>query len=501
MVKSSTHTTMPLTGKSDELIVPQKRANKVALATAEHVEGRGSTERNGLTDAGVPTQCGVSTMSRLQSIRRIAAGNRSLQFTSLFQYLDYDLLNEAFYRVKRYSAAGIDGVTWQDFEQTKDERLAALVSDLRAGSYKPRAARRVFIPKEDGSQRPLSILCLTDKIVQQATVLILESIYEVDFKGFSYGFRPGRSQHGALDALYVGIKRKRVNWVLDLDIQQFFDRVNHEWLSRFLEHRIKDRRLLRLLTQWIKVGHYDESGTRLASTVGVPQGGVISPLLANVYLHYSFDLWVNQWRNRRAEGDMVIVRYADDSVLGFQRKADADHFLFELRARLKKFGLNLHDQKTKLIRFGRFARAGERKGWGKAGTFDFLGFTHSCGTKRSSEEFSLIRRTSKKKFRATMRSITDWLKTNMHLPIKAQVTWLNRVLSGHFNYFAVPTNSQQVSRLRSLVMYVWLKALKRRSQRSKVNWVKFGRFCNLVLVKSFVRHPYPNERFDVIYSK
>lgn len=502
MEKVNSHTTMSEAGKSDESIVPKRQMNKGRSNPAESVEGRDSTKRNTQQDAGSPTQSGTRAMFGLERVRQVAADNRRVQFTSLYHYLSKELLWSSFYRLSRRAAPGVDGLSWTAYEEGLEARLIQLANQLRNGTYRPRPARRIYIPKADGTQRPLSILCVEDKIVQQATVTVLEHIYEKDFLGFSYGFRPGRGQHDALDALYVGITKRKVNWVLDLDLRRFFDQVEHDWLIKFIQHRIKDKRLIRLLTQWMKVGHYDEDGKHIRSARGVPQGGVISPLLANIYLHYCLDLWVNQWRKHPSRGDVISVRYADDAVLGFQRKDEADDFLKLLQTRLAKFGLELNNDKTKLIRFGRFARRAHKEfGYGKPQSFDFLGFTHSCGVKRSGNEFFLLRQTAKSRMRSTLQKVKVWLHKNRHKPIPEQVVWLTRVLRGHFNYFGVPGNAMRIGRFRSEVGKYWLKSLRRRSQRFKLVWEKFGRFFNTTMPKVKVLHPYPNQRFGAKYSR
>ena len=293
-----------------------------------------------------------------------------------------DLLRWSFHQLKRRAAAGIDGVTWDQYEADLESNLADLHGRVQRGAYRAKPSRRQYIPKPDGRQRPLGIAALEDKIVQRAVVEMLNAIYETDFLGFSYGFRPGRSQHQALDALAIAIYRKKVNWILDADIRAFFDSISQEWLIRFLEHRIADRRLLRLIGKWLKAGVL-EDGRLLTVERGTPQGAVISPLLANIYLHYVYDLWVHHWRRRLAQGEVIVVRYADDIVVGFQYRADAERFLDELRQRLEEFGLELHPEKTRIIEFGRFAHANRQaRGLGKPETFAFLGFTHICGRTR-----------------------------------------------------------------------------------------------------------------------
>ncbi len=365
MGKANHHKPMMTGRKSDKPIVLKKQPNKAGSPVAEAVEERGLTKRNIQQNACVLTQSRINTTSRLLGVRQAAARDSHLKFTSLYHHVTPKLLSDSFYQLKRHSAPGVDGMTWQKYQKGLEDRLIELHYKLQKGSYRPCPALRVFIPKADGTDRPLSILCLEDKIVQQAVVKLLEGIYEEDFLGFSYGFRPKRSQHDAMDALMTGIMRNKVNWVLDLDIRKFFDQVDHEWLIMFIEHRVKDRRVIRLIRQWITIGHYDKDGTRVRSREGVPQGSVISPLLSNIYLHYVYDLWVHQWRRRYARGLVSVVRYADDSVLGFQSKSDANRFLFELQKRLSDFGLSLHEDKTRLIRFGRFAQQDEKSKRGK----------------------------------------------------------------------------------------------------------------------------------------
>ena len=374
--------------KSDCAVVPMNQPNKEGQPSAEVGEGRAQTKENIAQSHMRPTQSGKRMSQGLRGVRQAAKERKQERFTALLHHLTVDLLRDSFYALQRKAAPGVDGVTWQEYETGLEDRLVDLHSRVHRGAYRAQPSRRVYIPKADGRQRPLGIAALEDKIVQQAVVTILNQIYEVDFKGFSYGFRPGRSPHQALDALNVGIHRKRVNWVLDADIRGFFDNMSHEWTMKFVEHRVADRRILRLIQKWLKAG-VSEDGQWSETKVGTPQGAVVSPLLANVYLHYVFDLWVEAWRKKVAKGDVIVVRYADDLVVGFQHRTDAERFLREFRERLAKFGLELHPDKTRLIEFGRFAvRNRKQRGEGKPETFTFLGFTHYCGQLTSTEPSS-----------------------------------------------------------------------------------------------------------------
>lgn len=375
--------------KSDCAVVPVSRPNKEGKPSAEIGEGRAQTEENIVRSHMPPTQSGTRMSQGLDGVRRVASVRKQERFTALLHHLSLNLLRDSFFALRRQASPGVDGVTWQEYETGLEGRLSDLHSRVHRGAYRARPSRRVYIPKADGRQRPLGIAALEDKIVQQAVVTILNQIYEVDFKGFSYGFRPGRGPHQALDALTVGIQRKRVNWVLDADIRGFFDNMSHEWTMKFIEHRVADHRLLRLIQKWLKAG-VSEDGQWSETTVGTPQGAVVSPLLANVYLHYVFDLWVEAWRRKVARGDVIVVRYADDLVVGFQHRTDAERFLSEFRERLVRFGLELHPDKTRLIEFGRFAvRDRKRRGEGKPETFTFLGFTHYCGQLTSSGAYNV----------------------------------------------------------------------------------------------------------------
>jgi RNA-directed DNA polymerase len=358
------------------------------------------------------------------------------------------------------------------------------------------ASRRAYIPKTDGRLRPLGIAALEDKIVQRAVVEVLNAVYEADFLGFSYGFRPGRSPHRALDALAVGILRRRVNWVLDADIRGFFDSIDHGWMVKFLEHRIADKRVLRLIQKWLAAGII-EDGSWTASEEGVPQGASVSTLLANVYLHYVFDLWAQQWRVRQACGDVVIVRYADDFVVGFEHRDDAERFLAGLRDRFARFALELHADKTRLIEFGRFAAERRRtRGQGKPETFEFLGFTHICA-KTKSGRFKLKRVTSKKRMQAKLRAVKTELRRRMHLPITEQGRWLGAVVRGHLAYYAVPDNGNAIRAFREQAIRHWLTTLRRRSQRSRLTWERLRGHADRWLPPARILHPRPEQRLAV----
>ena len=483
-------------GKSDDPIVPQKQPNNGGEEpSAEAVEGRGSTKGNDLVAAACRTQDRIHASRGLQGVREYARREKGAKLTTLLHHVTA-LLEDSFYALKRDAAPGVDGVTWREYEEDLTERLQELHEKIHRGSYRAQPSKRTYIPKPDGRKRPLGIAALEDKIAQQAVRTVVEAIFEEDFLGFSYGFRPGRSAHDALDALWVGIMHKKVNWVLDADIRGFFDTIDHGWLLKFLEHRIADRRVLRLIRKWLRAG-VSEDGQWSKTTVGTPQGAVISPLLANVYLHYVLDLWVQWWRTHEATGDVIIVRYADDFVVGFQHRTDAERFAAALEARLERFGLALHPDKTRLLEFGRFAaehRAG--RGEGKPETFDFLGFTHMCGKTQKAKRFIVRRKTSKKRLRAKLKDLRMALMRRRHQPVAELGRWLRRVVTGYFNYHAVPDNSPSLELFRQELLRLWLRALRRRSQRKhRMTWERFCRFAESWLPKPRVLHPYPNQRF------
>ena len=436
--------------------------------------------------------------SALERIRQAARRDRKMRFTALLHHIyDLDTLREAYFRLKRTAAPGVDGQTWAAYGEALEDNLRDLSERLKRGAYRAKPVRRTYIPKADGRQRPLGVPVLEDKLVQRATVEVLNAIYETDFLGFSYGFRPGRSQHHALDALYTGLLTKKVNWVLDADIRGFFDAIDHEWLGKFVGHRIADRRVVRLIAKWLNAGVL-EDGARTRSVEGTPQGGSVSPLLANIYLHYAFDLWVQWWRKTQARGDMIVVRYADDFIVGFQHKSEAERFLGALRERFRKFGLELHPDKTRLLEFGPYADEDSRRdGRGKPETFNFLGFTHICGKKRNGR-FTVLRQTMRKRLQAKLSEVKAELRRRWHDPIPAVGQWLRSVVGGHIRYYGVPMNNQALSVFRYRVGWLWQRALSRRSQTGRVSWERMRRLIDQWLPPARVCHPYPLRRIGVI---
>jgi len=498
---TSYKTSMYASGESDEPVVPAKRLNKEEQSLAESVEGSGSTKGN--TDEAFTrrTQGRERVSQGLGGVREAARRDKKQKFTALLHHVTTGLLRDSYDSLKRTAAPGVDGVTWQQYGEGLEVRLQDLHDRIHSGAYRAQPSRRTYIPKADGRQRPLGIAALEDKIVQQAVVTVLNQIYEEDFLGFSYGFRPGRGQHDALDALTVGLRRKKVNWVLDLDVRGFFDNVSHEWLVKFVEHRVADRRIIRLIQKWLKAG-VTEEGEWKETEVGTPQGAVASPLLANIYLHYVFDLWVNQWRRKSAHGDMIVVRYADDAVLGFQHRKDAEAFLEQLRERMRKFGLELHPEKTRMIEFGRFAEDNrKRRREGKPETFDFLGFTHICGKTRKGNWFTVRRQTIKKRLRGTLQEIRQELRKRWHERIAETGKWLRSVVQGYLTYHAVPGNFAALQTFRREVARMWLEALRRRSQRDRLPWEKFSSIIDRYLPLPRILQPEPGARFDAKHPR
>lgn len=488
-------------GESDEQVVPAKRSNKGEQSQAESAEGSCSTKGNTEEAHTRRTQGRERVSQGLRGVREAARRDKQQKFTALLHHVTTDLLRDSYSSLKRKAAPGVDGVTWQQYGEGVEERLRDLHDRVHRGAYRAQPSRRTYIPKADGRQRPLGIAALEDKIVQQAVVTVLNEIYEEDFLGFSYGFRPGRRQHDALDALWVGLRRRRVNWVLDVDVRGFFDNVSHEWLVKFIEHRIADRRIVRLIQKWLKAG-VSEEGEWSETKVGTPQGAVVSPLLANIYLHYVFDLWANRWRRREARGDVIVVRYADDAVLGFQHREEAERFLEELRERMQKFGLELHPEKTRLIEFGRYAEGNrERRGEGKPETFDFLGFTHMCGKTRKSNWFTVRRQTAKKRLRNKLQEVKQELRRRWHQRVVETGEWLQSVVRGYFNYFAVPGNFAALQTFRREVARMWVAALRRRSQRDRSSWQRWGAILDRYLPSPRILHPLPSVRFDAKHPR
>jgi group II intron reverse transcriptase/maturase len=427
-------------------------------------------------------------------VREVARRDKDVRFTALLHHVSPGRLRAAYWAIRPQAAPGVDGVTWAEYGRDLEANLQGLHERVQAGRFRAKPSRRVYIPKADGRQRPLGIASLEDKIVQRAVVEVLNAVYEVDFRGFSYGFRPRRGPHHALDAVAVGMTTRRVNWVLDADIRDFFGQLDHAWLRRFLEHRIADKRILRLIDKWLAAGII-EDGQWTAVEEGSPQGASASPLLANVYLHYVYDLWVDWWRRTQAHGEVITVRFADDFIVGFEHEEDARRFLDELHQRLAKFGLGLHPDKTRLIEFGRHAARRRRaRGLGKPETFDFLGFTHICAMTRSGW-FWLKRITIAKRMRAKLREVNDQLKRRRHQPIPVQGQWLRSVLQGHAAYYAVPGNTDAVSAFRYQITRHWFKALQRRSQRDRMTWTRMDRIATRWLPRARIMHPFPAERF------
>ena len=514
-------------GKSDRPVVPVKFSNKAGAPSdrsstvgwkagqpvAEGMEGRGLTKgnpqqqnafRTPSRSKGVPGDRSSSlgspnAPSALERIRQAAKEDKEMRFTALLHHIYApEALRTAYLSLKREAAPGVDGETWRHYGEVLEDNLQDLSLRLKRGAYRAKPVRRVYIPKADGRLRPLGVTALEDKIVQRATVEVLNAIYETDFLGFSYGFRPGRSQHNALDAVYTGLLTKHVNWVLDVDIKGFFDAISHEWLVKFIEHRIADRRVVRLIRKWLNAGVL-EDGKRIRMEEGTPQGGSASPLLANIYLHYVFDLWAQAWRQKQAHGDVIVVRYADDIVVGFQTKTDAERFLEELTERFRKFQLELHPDKTRLLEFGPFAvRDRKRRGEGKPETFAFLGFTHICGKKRSNGYFTVLRQTIRKRLQAKLNEAKAELRRRMHAPIPETGRWLRSVVSGHFRYYGVPMNSAALSLFRNQIGRLWHRALSRRSQKGRVPWDRMRRLIDCWLPPARVHHPFPLRRMGVI---
>ena len=486
-------------GKSDNCVVPGKSSNNTGPPVAEGMEGRRLAKGNSREQNRLRTQGRDRMRSALERVRQAATGDRSLRFTALLHHIySTDTLREAYFGLKRDAAPGVDGMTWRFYGEELEENLQDLSDRLKRGTYRAKPTRRTYIAKPDGRKRPLGVTALEDKIVQRAAVEVLNAIYEVDFLGFSYGFRPNRSQHNALDALYTGLLTKKVNWVLDADIFGFFDAIDRKWLVKFLEHRIGDRRVVRLIQKWLDAGVL-EDGKRIRSDKGTVQGGSISPLLANVYMHYVFDLWVQKWRTQRTKGDVIVVRFADDFVMGFEHRGVAEQFLQDLRERLAEFGLELHSDKTRLLEFGPYAAKNRKEaGLGKPETFSFLGFTHICGKKRSNGMYTVLRQTMRKRMQAKLKDVKYELRRRMHDPVPEVGKWLASVVRGHCQYYGVPGNLNAMWLFRYRVIWFWHRSLRRRSQKTTITWVRMKRLTDRWIPPARICHPYPLRRLGVI---
>jgi RNA-directed DNA polymerase len=485
-------------GKSDSSIVPLKSPNKAVEPAAEATEGSGLAKGNSLGGHADRTQRRNPSTDGLERVRQAAKRHRKQRFTALLHHVyDVERLRAAYLALKRDAAPGIDGETWRQYGEALDTNLQDLAARVKRGAFRANPVRRVYIPKADGRQRPLGVPTLEDKIVQRAVVEVLNAVYEQDFLGFSYGFRPQRSPHQALDALTVGIETRRVNWVLDADIRGFFDTLNHEWLTRFVEHRIADRRIVRLIEKWLSAGVLEE-GQRRRSEIGTVQGGSISPLLANIYLHYVFDLWVQRWRKRHDAGAVVVVRFADDFVVGFEHREEATRFLTELRERFARFGLALHPDKTRLIEFGRHADRNRRgRGDGKPETFNFLGFTHVCSQTRNGR-FTVLRQTMRRRWQVKVQEVKAELRRRLHVPIPEQGAYLRSVVLGHTRYYGVPRNAPSLHAFHQALVRLWRVTLMRRSQTAFVAWSRMARLSTRWLPIPHICHPYPNQRLALM---
>lgn len=476
--------------KSDPAIVAMKPTNESGRPGKEWVERRAGAKGNAVGPHGVRAQDRAASSSGIDRVRKTAQERKTERFTSLLHHIDASLLQQAYHWLKRDAAPGVDGMTWDAYGEGLEGRLRDLETRIHRGSYRAQPSLRAYIPKPDGRQRPLGIAALEDKIVQRAVVEVLNAIYETDFVGFSYGFRPGRGQHDALDALVVGIEYQAVKWILDADIKGFFDNISHEWMMRFVEHRIGDQRVLRLIRKWLKAGVV-EDGVKQPAVKGTPQGAVISPLLANIYLHYVYDLWAEQWRKRHTRGSMIVVRYADDTVVGFEHRSDAERFLAAVRTRMAEFALELHPEKTRLIEFGRHAAANRAaRGEGKPETFDFLGFIHICSRSKQGG-FVLARHTRRDRKMAKLLEIKEDLRRRWHQDKAEQGEWLRAVVRGFFAYHAVPTNTRALSSFRYHVLDLWRRALRRRSQRDRTTWKSRGTLADRWLPMLRIFHPWP----------
>ena len=484
--------------KSDSVVVAVKSANKGTPVPAEPMEPRTEPKGNPGGQSARRTQCRESASQAADRIRQFVRREPRERLTALLHHVTVDALRWAFFELKKDAAAGVDGMTWRMYEEGLEGRLADLHDRVHSGAYRARPSRRVNIPKPDGGTRPLGVAAIEDKVVQKAvTEVILTPIYEAEFLGFSYGFRRGRGAHDALDALAVGLTRRKINWVADCDIRAFFDNVSRDWMVRFLEHRIGDKRVIRLIIKWLNAGVM-EAGEWRDNLRGTPQGSVVSPVLANIYLHYVLDLWFQKkWRSHEVTGEAIIVRYADDFVAGFQHKRDAERFLDAAKDRFGRFGLDLHPDKTRLIEFGRYAtQRRQERGQGRPETFDFLGFTHYCATSRGGR-FQLGRKPVAKRMSRTLKRIKAVLRRRMHHDVKTTAKWLGKVVDGWLNYFAVPTSFRYLYRFVLRLKHLWLRMLRHRSQRDRSGWARVAKLTATHWPKLDIRHPWPDQRFVV----
>jgi len=452
-------------------------------------------EGNSRRKAGLQAQDWADYSYKLDRVREAAERDEGCRFTTLLHHITPRLLMDSFDSLKKDAASGVDDLTWIEYKEGLAHRLLALHDRVHGGRYRAKPSKRIYIPKANGQERPIGIASLEDKIVQRAVGRILEMIYEVDFLGFSYGFRPGRSQHNALDAVSVGLERRKINWVLDADLASFFDTISHEWLLKFLAHRIADPRILRLVEKWLKAG-VSEDGKRSRTTVGTPQGAVISPLLANIFLHYVLDLWTQQWREKHVVGDMIIVRYADDFIVGFHSRSEAERYYQALQERLVKFGLSLQKEKTRIIEFGRFATKNRKaRGAGKPETFDFLGFTHICGETKKNKRFTVRRKPMAKRLRSKLKEMKVWIMKDRHKSVSEQGQKIRDVINGVFQYYAVPGTIRYIGGFRTAVRRYWRHALRRRSQKYDSKRIK--RKLDYWFPPARILHPYPDQRLRV----
>ena len=487
-------------GKSDSRVVPRKVPNNARRGAAEGLEGRRLAKRNSPQATTLRTQGRARVLEALGRVRQAAERQRGVRLTALLHHIyAIDTLRAAFYELERDAAPGVDGQTWEHYGEALEANLAELSKRVRRGAYRPQPVRRVYIPKrgDAAQQRPIGVPVVEDKIVQRATVAVLSAVYESMFAGFSYGARPGRSAHQALAALDRGLMTKPVEWVLDADVRDFFGSLNQEELVRLVEKRIGDQRVVRLIRRWLAAGVL-EDGAWTRSETGTPQGGSISPLLANVYLHYVFDEWVQGWRRSVVHGEVIVVRYLDDFVVGFQSQMAAEAFLAALRVRLEQYGLQLHAQKTRLLEFGRSAAQNRRRrGQGKPETFQFLGFVHSCGRTRAGR-YTVRRHTVGERWRAKLKEVKAELRQRWHAPLPEVGRWLGAVVRGHYQYYGIAGNVRAIRRFRDEVGRAWRRALGRRSQKANVKWARMGRLLEQYLPRTHIVHPWPSVTFAVM---